>query len=314
MLELYGNEYYIDSNHFKQQMLDLYGCENYTKSEHCKQKMLELYGTEYYIDSNHFKQQMLDLYGCDNYTKSEHCKQKMLELYGTEYYIHSETFHQTMTSKYGFPYALQNSEIFSKMIKSSFTKKDYTFPKTRRTVQIMGYEPRAIDYLLKHENKFLKRMIEEDEILIGDDIPTFLYKDDDNRDHIYYPDIYIKDTKLIYEVKSDYVFSRDARKNYLKFCEVAKRDYVLKVLIFDDKKLLDIWTFKKNKKGDVVCESMICKKKDICITFDKPLCKKWYEKKYIDIEFVDEESEDIELSEEVIDELCVDIIEDMILV
>ena len=320
--EQFGVEFAFCQPHvyekIRQTHKELHGVEYPLQSEAIQKKIddvfIEKYGVcrPFYLKEIHekIKKTMIELYGCDNYTNSEHCKQRMLKLYGSEYYIDSETFHQTMITKYGFPYPAQNPEIFSKMMRSSFSRKDYTFPLTKRTVQVMGYEPRAIDYLLKHKNKFLKRMIDEDEIMVDRDVPTFSYKDDDNRDHIYYPDIYIKDTKLIYEVKSAFVFNYEPRKNYLKFCEVAKKDYVLKVLIFDEKELMDIWTFKKDKKGEVVGKSMVGEKKDITITFDKPLVKKWNKKEYVDIEFIDEE--EIKLSEDLIDELCVDIIQDII--
>ena len=44
MLEKYGSECYINSEHYKKQMLEKYGSECYINSEHYKKKMLEKYG------------------------------------------------------------------------------------------------------------------------------------------------------------------------------------------------------------------------------------------------------------------------------
>lgn len=98
---------------------------------------------------------------------------------------------------------------------------------------------------MSKNDSILKRKVNEDEILVGKDIQSFEYNDDENKKHRYYPDIYIKDTKLLFEVKSIYIFNKNPRLNYLKFKQVQKEGFDIKVLFFNGKKLIDVWYFLK---------------------------------------------------------------------
>ena len=64
----------------------------------------------------------------------------------------------------------------------------------------------------------------EDEILVSN-IPNFYYYDDNNRKHKYYPDIYIKNTNLIIEVKTTYIYNKVPRINFLKFKHIILRKH-----------------------------------------------------------------------------------------
>jgi hypothetical protein len=148
--------------------------------------------------------------------------------------------------------------------KSNFTRKQYIFPKTKRIVYVLGYENLALNYLLKYKEKILNKYIEENEISVYN-IPNFKYFDDDNKEHMYYPDIFIKETNLIIEVKSDYTFNKEPRINYIKFKTVSKNGYNLKLMIFNDrKKLVDIHYYFTS--GEIYSLKF-----DKNIEFDKPV-------------------------------------------
>jgi hypothetical protein len=173
---------------------------------------------------------------------------------------------ETMLERYGKINPMQIPQFFHKAMKSAFTKKEYILPKTQRKLEIMGYEGLTINSLLsKIKEKFIDKKIEEDDILVGYDIPNFEYTDNYNKRRVYYPDIAIKNTNLIIEVKSTYTFNLDPIKNVLKFKQVATQGYIMKVMIYVKKGLFDIWYFVGDK-----CLSM--KHKDNPLyEFDKPL-------------------------------------------
>ncbi len=75
-------------------------------------------------------------------------------------------------------------------------------------------------------------------------IPSFKYIFE-GKDHKYYPDIYIKDTKLIIESKSIYTHNRQGPlKNYCKYKSVNNNGYdIMIIMINDRRKIIDIWYF-----------------------------------------------------------------------
>jgi len=196
--------------------------------EKCKKIILEKFGHEYFLHSETGKKLMLEKYGHEWYVGSKDCKNKFFQ-------------------KYGVYNPLQVPEIFHKVMKSQFTRKEYIFPSGRKEM-ILGYENRAIDYILDNRDNILKRKITEDEIIVDDSIPNFDYLDDYGKKHKYYPDIYIKDTDLVIEVKSIYTFNLAPRINYLKFKAVNKAGYNLKMMMFEKKQLIDIHYYLKNGK------------------------------------------------------------------
>jgi hypothetical protein len=111
-------------------------------------------------------------------------------------------------------------------------------PKTQRELVLMGYEPQAILYLLNQKtDPILGRPIKEDEIRVGKEVPLFRYHTDDQKEHIYFPDIHLKDTNVIVEVKSLYTLHYHLYLNYLKFKKVVEDGYQLRLLMFRDYKM-----------------------------------------------------------------------------
>jgi hypothetical protein len=138
-----------------------------------------------------------------------------------------QKYEATCMERYGVRNVSQDPVIFDKIVKKSYTVKKYKFP-SGKVVRIQGYEGFAIDDLLS-EN------IAEDDLVFTKDIPTFSYMDDNDTQHVYHPDIFVKSLNLIVEVKSDYTYTKELRKNYLKFCKVIESGYRLRVMIYNDK-------------------------------------------------------------------------------
>ena len=270
----------------KETCLERYGCENVFQNEEIKEKIketcLEKYGEAHPMKNSEIlekaKETCLEKYGkefafCQDYVY-EKIRNNFKEKYGVCFPFQSkeiqekitniflkkygekrpmlvkeikEKSKQTMLEKYGEIYPLKIPEFFHKAMKSAFSKKEYILPITQQKLEVMGYEPRAIDILLSKKEKILERMIEENEILVGENVKSFKYLDLENIEHIYYPDIEVKNSNLIIEVKSVYTFNLDPIKNFLKFKQVSKQGYIMKVMIFTKKGLFDIWYFVEDK-------------------------------------------------------------------
>jgi hypothetical protein len=128
--------------------------------------------------------------------------------------------------RYGVRNVSQDPFIFEKIVKKSYTGKKYKLP-SGKVVHIQGYEGQAIDDLLDEK-------IEENDIYFGKDIPTFSYIQD-NIQHVYHPDLFVKSQNLIVEVKSDYTYKKELDKNFLKFKKVIEDGYRLRLMIYNDK-------------------------------------------------------------------------------
>jgi len=89
--------------------------------------------------------------------------------------------------------------------------KNYSLP-SGRVVRIQGYEPQALDILLES--------FPESDIIIGvaninNEIGKIAYTQNE-KEHRYYPDFYIKSTNTIIEVKSQWTFDKWKEKNLAK--------------------------------------------------------------------------------------------------
>lgn len=151
----------------------------------------------------------------------------------------TEKFKETCLEIYGEDNVSKVPFIFEKILISNFRRKVFEFPETKRKVIVMGYEPMAITTLISREtDPYLLKKIHEDDIILGKEIKRFRYKDNEGTDHVYFPDIYINNTNHIIEVKSDYTFYRDREINILKFRAVVENGYILRLMIYNDKKEL----------------------------------------------------------------------------
>lgn len=107
----------------------------------------------------------------------------------------------------------------------NFKYKGYTLP-SGKIIKVQGYEPRALDELLK--------IYDENDILTSrSDMPEIYYTSPkDNRIHRYYPDIYIPKDNLIIEVKSNYTLNKYKKINRVKFEATIALGYDFKLKVY----------------------------------------------------------------------------------
>lgn len=123
-----------------------------------------------------------DKYGCDNGFQSEIIKAKI---------------RSTNIRKYGVPFPSQNKEIFKKQQISMKKFKEYVLP-SGKVIEIKGYEPQFLDYVLNN------KLLTESEIQY--EAFSIKYQLND-KEKVYYPDFYIPKYNLIVEIKSSYVLN-----------------------------------------------------------------------------------------------------------
>ena len=181
----------------------------------------------------------------------------------------TEKCEKTCNEKYNERNVMHIDDIFYKSQINQITNKEYTFENNNKII-VQGTEDLTINYLLKYKNRILQRLIKEDEILVKN-IPSFKYTYEE-KEYKYYPDIYIKDTKLIIESKSIYTHNRQGPlKNYCKYKSVVNNGYdVMVIMINDRRKIVDIWYFLKD--GTEI--STLKEEKNINVDFKEKLdCK-----------------------------------------
>lgn len=113
--------------------------------------------------------------------------------------------------------------IMYKIFVSSMKIKEIVLP-NGKTLECMGYEPQAINLLL--------RKIPENDI--DTKCPLFKYNDDFNKIRVYRPDIIVKN-KIIIEIKSTFTYTKSLVDNviYHKTRTVYDNDYDIEVWVFD---------------------------------------------------------------------------------
>lgn len=120
----------------------------------------------------------------------------------------------------------KNPEYAKKCLLNGRKYKKYKMP-SGKTVKIQGYENFALDLLLKKYN--------EDDIFISFEmfkiIPYISYNFK-NKSHRYYPDIFIKSTNTIIEVKSNWTFELHKDMNIAKKQACISEGYNFEFLIF----------------------------------------------------------------------------------
>lgn len=113
----------------------------------------ERYGEFFYILTQSFKNHMIKKYGRIDFINSPIFQEEMMTKYGSKFFLHSEAFKSIMIDRWGAEHAMQNDELFKKMLKSSFKRdKTFIFP-SGKVVQMMGYECFALSDLLKRNRR-----------------------------------------------------------------------------------------------------------------------------------------------------------------
>ena len=220
----YGVEYQFQSEDVKDKSksiwLEKYGVEHPSKSKEIKLKKvntcLEIYGVEYQFQSEDVKDKSkstwLKKYGVENPFQSEHVKDKSKS---------------TWLNKYGVENPCQNSDIFEKRLKASYSKKNYTLP-SGKIVLVQGYEPYALDELIKLTN--------EDDIKVGAaNVPEIWYNDEIGKKHRYYVDVFILSQNKCIEVKGINLMKLDKNIIFIKQKAVKDAGYICEIWVYNSK-------------------------------------------------------------------------------
>jgi hypothetical protein len=139
---------------------------------------------------------------------------------------------ETCLTKFGYSYPIQSPEIYNKILKNSYLYKDYITPKGNIR-RIQGYENYALDELFN--------LYDENEIITTrSDIPQIKYSIN-NKEHIYYPDIFIKSINKLIEVKSTWTFNCQIEETLIKTKQCIINGY-----------LCEIWIYSANKNKHVI--------------------------------------------------------------
>lgn len=226
----------------KQTCLKNHGVEFAMQSEiiqeQTKQTNLEKHGVACSANSEQSKvkakQTCLKNYGVEHSSKSNEVKEKIkktnLKIYGFEYSSQNEKTRekakQTCLKRYGTEYPMQNQEFMEKVQKNAKKYKEYRMPNgTIRKIQ--GYEPFALDILLKEFN-------EEQIITERKQIPTIHYLDNDKKRY-YFPDIFLLHLNKIIEVKSTWTYKCKKDNVFEKEKATKEQGYDYEFWVFDNK-------------------------------------------------------------------------------
>jgi hypothetical protein len=164
----------------------------------------------------------------------ERIKSTMIETYGVSNPLQCEEIKdrkdKTCEAKYGDKDIMKNPEIFEKVVKNSFKKKEYIMP-SGKVITYQGYENVALDELLK---TFNEAEITNDVKLM----PKIIYQFNDKK-HRYYPDIYIPTQKRIIEIKSPYTYNKQLEQNECKKVQSIQDGYLFEFWICSKKEIIE---------------------------------------------------------------------------
>jgi hypothetical protein len=113
--------------------------------------------------------------------------------------------------------------------KNAYKSKDYIFP-SGRIERVQGYEPFALNDILQ------KEAILETDIVIGCKlVPKIWYKDDNDKIHRHYVDIFISSKNLCIEVKSTWTFQKKFDNIFLKQNAGKELGYNYEIWVYNTK-------------------------------------------------------------------------------
>jgi hypothetical protein len=209
--EKYGSEHPRTKNILKAHKMSMkkHGAIGWAVKEmrdKTKATMMERYGVEHSLQSSKLREKKRkttqELYHVDHTWQSPSVKRKrrnsLIEHYGVDTPMASkevqEKFRATSMERYGVESPMQNASVFYRSHVSRYKHKEYKLGK--RMVQVQGYEPRVLNYLVQDKG------IKPNRIVVGSErgIPRFLYNID-GKERYYFPDAMIDGNRII-EVKS----------------------------------------------------------------------------------------------------------------
>ena len=243
-LEKYGVESSFQANSVKEKSkktkLNLYGHDNFSNWEKGKETCIIKYGVDHNFKIPEVIQKRKNTWinnlDVDHPGKSkcshEKAKNTNLGKYGVENVFQSDEIKKriiiTNNIKYGYDYHTQSPDY-----KQPFSIHTYTFP-SGKVVTTQGYENHVLDILIK---KYKEEDILVSKREIHKHLGHFTYEYE-NKQHFYYPDIYIKSENLLIEVKSSWTAKQNIDVNKLKAKSCIDRNFNFETWIFDKNGLI----------------------------------------------------------------------------
>ena len=248
-LKKYGVEVTSKAESVKQKAretnLAIYGSESHTSAPSVVAKKIATnlvkYGVEHSFQADSVKEKskktLLARYGVEYNMQSteirDNALQTRLEHYGPDHPEEArklvERREATCMKRFGVRNINQSLEIQSKSQKTGYTYKDYTTP-SGIIRKVQGYEPFALDILFKTEHQDESNII-TDRI----EVPRIAYTKEDDSDHYYFPDIFIKSEKKLIEVKSTWTYSLHLETNQCKWKAAQAAGYTMEFWVFGSK-------------------------------------------------------------------------------
>jgi len=248
-LDKYGVKNIVEASFFREKskatLIANYGVNHQMKSAVVKEKAKETnlikYGTEHWFQAESIKDKINETfiikYGVSNIMALPEIKDKIkktcLARYGVENSFQSKEIRDkikaTLLARYGVEHPSQSLEIQSKSQKSGYKYRDYTTP-LGIIRKVQGYEPLALDILFKTEHQ-------DESNIITDrmEVPRIAYTKEDESDHYYFPDIFIKSEKKLIEVKSTWTYSLHLETNQRKWKAAQSAGYTMEFWVFSSK-------------------------------------------------------------------------------
>lgn len=291
-LDKYGVVHYNKTDEFikkiKKTKKERYGNENYTNIKKQKETNLKKYGKEYYIQTDDFKNKkdlsLMNKYGTviplqnediknkwiqtnlDKYNvmyplQNEDIKNKSLltkkEKYNDINYNNRDKYKNTCIIKYGYDNPMKNEEIKDKLYESFYEKygerhpmhvQEFVDKMIKSGIRVTKYKDSELYYQSTYEKDFLDKYYNVIDIDRGKSI-KYIYND---KEHIYYPDFYIKELNLIIEIKSTNWYNIHEEKNIVKKEYCIKNGYNFMFIIDKNYDIFDkLIKYKLYQKEDV---------------------------------------------------------------
>jgi hypothetical protein len=146
----------------------------------------------------------------NNETILENYSVVLRELMSDRVKVRQTKYHE----KYGVYHPMQRPEVLERFLRKRYKFKLFTFP-SGSTVYVQGYEHKILQFLID------VGISESDIIVDHQKIPRIKYNFE-NKERIYFPDIYVKSKNLIIEVKSIYTYNSNLEMNLAK--ELATKE------------------------------------------------------------------------------------------
>ena len=204
----------------KNTILVRYGVENISQSEQIKNKK---------------KETTLKNYGVEHNSQSDIIKNKKVDTClknnGVEYPQQSQEIRNksknTCFNNYGVERPNQNEKIMEIVSKKCYKQKKFILP-SGKEIQCQGYEPFALDDLIKNIN--------EDDIITGcKNVPTIWYYDTNGKKHRHYVDIFIPSQNKCVEVKSTWTIKKTKANIFEKQTAGKQLGYEYEIWVYDAK-------------------------------------------------------------------------------